>query len=131
MQTYQSYAQLKKPRWAPPAKVFGPVWTFLYCLIIISFGAVFWLALTKQIPAAVALPFALNLVFNFSFTYFQFKLKNNYLAAADVLLTLATLVWTMLAIFPLVAWIGWMQIPYLLWVSFATVLQLTVTWLNG
>lgn len=130
MKTYESYAQLRKPKWAPPAWLFGPVWTFLYVLIAVSFGTVFYLALTKQIPTIVVLPFALNLVFNFSFTYFQFKLKNNYLAALDVLLVLATLIWAMLVIFPLASWIAYMQIPYLLWVTFATILQLTVTWLN-
>jgi tryptophan-rich sensory protein len=130
MKTYESYANLKKPSWAPPASVFGPVWTFLYVLIIISFGAVFYKTFVGQIPPIVVLPFVLNLVFNFSFTYFQFKLKNNYLAALDVLLVLATLVWATIVIWPLASWIAYMQIPYLLWVTFATVLQLTVTWLN-
>ena len=130
MQTYQSYTELKKPRWAPPAGVFGPVWTFLYCLIAISFGVVFYKFAAAQISLLVALPFALNLIFNFSFTYFQFKLKNNYLATADVLLVLATLIWATLAVLPLTPWIAYIQIPYLLWVVFATTLQLTVTWLN-
>jgi tryptophan-rich sensory protein len=130
MKTYESYAELKKPKWAPPAGVFGPVWAFLYLLITISFGTVFYLELTKQIIAIVVLPFVLNLVFNFSFTYFQFKLKNNYLAALDVILVLITLVSAIVFIFPSVPWIAYMQIPYLLWVTFATILQLTVTWLN-
>ena len=130
MKTYESYANLKKPPWAPSASVFGPVWTFLYLLIAVSFGTVFYLALTKQIQTIFVLPFVLNLIFNFSFTYFQFKLKNNYLAALDVLLVLATLIWAMLTIFPLISWIAYLQIPYLLWIAFATVLQLTVTWLN-
>ncbi len=130
MKTYESYREFKKPSWAPPAWIFGPVWTFLYCLIAISFGAVFYKTLAHQIPATIALPFVLNLVFNFSFTYFLFGLKNYYLAAADVLLVLATLIWATFAIFPIIPWIAYMQIPYLLWVSFATVLQLTVTYLN-
>jgi benzodiazapine receptor len=106
------------------------VWTVLYVLIAISFGKVFWMAAQKEVPFMVALPFALNLVFNFSFTYFQFGLKNNYLAAVDVLLVLATLIWAMAAIFPYTRWITYLNIPYLLWVSFATVLQLTITALN-
>lgn len=84
----------------------------------------------KQIPFVVALPFILNLIFNFSFTYFQFGLKNNLLAGVDILLVLSTLIWAMIAIFPFARWITYIQIPYLLWVSFATVLQLTVTYLN-
>ena len=124
------YKLIIKPSWAPPAWLFGPVWTFLYVLIAISFGKVFLMTWQKNIPAMVALPFLLNLIFNFSFTPIQFGLKNNYLAALDILLVLATLIWAMLAIFPHMRWITYIQIPYLLWVCFATVLQLTVTYLN-
>lgn len=88
------------------------------------------MAWQKQIALAVALPFVLNLVFNFAFTSIQFGLKNNYLAALDILFVLGTLIWAMVAIYPHARWITYMQIPYLLWVLFATVLQLTVTYLN-
>lgn len=88
------------------------------------------MAFKREIPWQVALPFILNLIFNLSFTYFQFGLKNNYLAAIDILLVLATLIWAMVAIFPHARWISYIQIPYLLWVTFATVLQLTITVMN-
>jgi translocator protein len=130
MKNYNWYSQLIKPVWSPPSWVFGPVWTFLYVLIAISFGKVFWMTLKKQIPFLVALPFILNLIFNFSFTPIQFGLKNNFLAAIDILLVLGTLIWAMVAIYPHSRWITYIQIPYLLWVSFATVLQLTITYLN-
>ena len=52
------------------------------------------------------------------------------LAAVDILFTLATLIWAIIIIFPFSHWIAYTQIPYLLWVSFATILQLTVTYLN-
>jgi len=141
MKTYEYFNTLIKPTWAPPAWLFGPVWTFLYVLIAVSFGKVFILLFQKQISFWVALPFILNLIFNFTFTYFQFGLKNNYLAAVDILLVLITLIWAMLAIFvtapkllsvggPNIMWIAYINIPYLIWVSFATVLQLTITWMN-
>jgi len=130
MNTYNWYQQLIKPSWAPPSWLFGPVWSVLYALIFVSFGTVFYKVLTKQIPWIVALPFALNLVFNFSFTYFQFGLQNNYLAALDILLVLGTLIWAMIIIYPHLKWVALINIPYLLWVLFATVLQLTVTYLN-
>ena len=57
-------------------------------------------------------------------------LKNNLLAAIDILLVLITLIWAMIAIYPHMRWITYIQIPYLLWVSFATLLQLTITYLN-
>lgn len=130
MDTYNWYAQLIKPTWAPPSWLFGPVWTVLYAIIAVSFGAVFYKALTKQIPRAVALPFALNLVFNLAFTPIQFGLQSNLLAAIDILFVLATLVWTLFAVYPHAKWIAYANIPYFLWVSFATALQLTITFLN-
>ena len=130
MDTYSWYQQIVKPTWSPPAWLFGPVWTFLYILIAISFGKVFWLLFQKRLPLIVALPFILNLIFNLAFTPLQFGLRNNILAAVDILLVLATLVWTMIAIYPHAQWIVYIQIPYLIWVLFATVLQLTITYLN-
>jgi len=91
---------------------------------------VFYRVYTKELPAIVALPFVLNLIFNFSFTYFQFGLKNNLLASIDIVLVLLTLVWALLAVYPYFKWIAVANIPYLLWVIFATVLQLTITWMN-
>jgi len=84
----------------------------------------------KQIPFIVALPFILNIIFNLSFTSLQFGLKNNLLAGIDILLVLITLIWAMVAIYHYSHWITYIQVPYLIWVSFATVLQLTITYLN-
>ena len=130
MNTYNWYSRLAKPFWSPPSWIFGPVWTFLYVLIIISFGKVFLMTWQKQVPFIVALPFILNIVFNLSFTSLQFKLNNNLLAALDILLILATLIWAMVAIYPYSSGLAYIQTPYLLWVSFATALQLTITYLN-
>jgi tryptophan-rich sensory protein len=69
-------------------------------------------------------------VFNAAFTPLQFGLKNNLLAAVDILLVLGTLIWAIVAIYPHARVLAYAQIPYLLWVSFATVLQLTITFLN-
>jgi tryptophan-rich sensory protein len=82
------------------------------------------------LPFIIILPFILNLIFNLAFTPLEFRLKNNFLAALDVLLVLGTLIWAMIVIFPYAPWITYFQIPYLIWVSFATTLQLKVTWLN-
>ena len=130
MSTYNWYSRLKKPSWSPPAWLFGPVWTFLYILIFISYGKVFLMFWDKEIALIILLPFILNLIFNFSFTSIQFGLKNNLLAALDILLVLGTLIWAIMAIHPYANWLAYIQIPYLLWVSFATTLQLTVTYLN-
>ncbi len=130
MNTYNWYSQLLKPSWAPPSWLFGPVWSVLYVLIAISFGKVFMMAYQKQIPLIIVLPFVLNLIFNIIFSPIQFGLKNNALAAVDILLVLVTLIWAMIAIYPYVKWVTYMQIPYVLWASLATVLQLSITYLN-
>jgi tryptophan-rich sensory protein len=124
------YSELIKPFWSPPAWLFGPVWTVLYALILISFGFVFYKAFTGKISWLVALPFLLNLIFNFIFTPIQFGLKSNILASVDIVLVVGTLIWAFLAIWPHFRWVLYINIPYLLWGSFATVLQLTITYLN-
>ena len=127
---YNWYSQLIKPTWSPPSWLFGPVWSVLYVLIAISFGKVFILAFQKKVSFLILLPFILNLIFNFAFTPLQFGLKNNLLAAVDILGVLATIIWAMIAIYPYIRWVSYLQIPYLLWVLFATVLQLMITYLN-
>lgn len=124
------YQQLIKPFWAPPAWLFGPVWTFLYTIIAITFGYTFWLFLKGKISFIILLPFILNIIFNLLFTYVQFGLKNNILATVDIILVLTTLIWLMFAIFPYARWIAYANIPYLLWVTLATILQLSITYLN-
>lgn len=131
MNTYETYQTLIKPSWSPPAWIFGPVWTLLYAIIAVTYGTVFYKVFTKQVPWIVALPFVLNLIFNLSFTYFQFGLKNNTFAAIDILLVLGTLIWAMISVFPYMRWVTYANIPYLAWVSFATALQLTITFLNA
>lgn len=133
MNTYNWYSQIIKPSWAPPSWIFGPVWTFLYAIIAVTFTIVFYKAFNKQIPSIVALPFVLNLVFNFLFTPLQFGLKNNLLASIDIVLVLGTLIWALVLLWktsPSLHWIVYINIPYLLWVTFATVLQLRITYLN-
>lgn len=129
-ESYIWYQTLIKPTWAPPSWLFGPVWTVLYVIIAITFGTVFYKAFTGKLPRMVALPFALNLVFNFAFTPAQFWLKNNLLASVDILLVLGTLIWALVAVWPHLRSVVYVNIPYVLWVCFATVLQVTITWLN-
>ncbi len=130
MNTYNWYQALKKPTWAPPSYLFGPVWTFLYILIAISFIRVFIMFFQKQIPFIVALPFILNIFFNIIFTPIQFGLKSNVLASLDISLILITLIWAMIVIYKYSSWITYIQLPYLAWVCFATVLQFTIMWMN-
>ncbi|USN88791.1 MAG: tryptophan-rich sensory protein [Candidatus Nomurabacteria bacterium] len=130
MNEQEIYTTWLQPSWAPPAEVFGPVWGVLYLLIVGSFGYVFWQVWRGAWPKYVALPFALNLVFNLVFTPIQFGLQNLWLAALDIVLVWGTIVWAMCAVWRYSKTIAYLQVPYLLWVSFATVLQFSITYLN-
>jgi len=130
MEQYSWYAALLKPEWAPPAWLFGPVWSVLYAIIFVTFGYVFYQYWKGIVPFLVVLPFILNIVFNVAFTPLQFGLQNNFLAFIDILLVLATLIWALVVIHPYAPLIAYANIPYLLWVSFATILQATITYLN-
>ncbi len=133
MNTYNWYAQLTKPSWAPPSWLFGPVWTVLYAIIAVTYGMVFYRAFSGKLSWLVALPFILNLVFNLIFTPIQFGLKNNLLAAMDILLVVATLIWALVALWqaiPELRWVVYANLPYLAWGIFATCLQFTITYLN-
>lgn len=133
MNTYNWYAQLTKPSWAPPSWLFGPVWTVLYAIIAVTYGTVFYRAFSGKLSWMIALPFILNLIFNLIFSPIQFGLKNNWLAAMDILLVVATLVWALVALWqaaPELRWIVYANLPYLAWGIFATCVQLTITYLN-
>ena len=130
MDNYGFYQELIKPFWSPPAWLFGPVWILLYAVILISFGTVFYMVAKKKLSVMTSLPFALNLLANIIFTNIQFGLQNNLLAAIDILLVEATIIWMIIEIWPRIRWIAYAQIPYLVWVTFATILQLSITYLN-
>lgn len=128
--SFEWYSTLIKPTWAPPAWIFSPVWTVLYILIAISFGFIFYKRLKKEIGCKINIPFVLNIIFNLIFTPIQFGLRNNALAFIDVILVWITLLWAMIVVYRKYKWITYILIPYLLWVSFASVLAGTVWWIN-
>ena len=121
---YQNYYRsLIKPPLAPPEWIFGVVWPFLYLIIFITCGIVLIKAWKGEISWTFVLPFILNLIFNALFTYFQFGLRNNTLALIDSILILITIAITIALLWPNHRTLAYWQIPYLIWVSFATYLQ--------
>jgi tryptophan-rich sensory protein len=124
------YQSLAKPSWTPAPGTIGLIWQVLYPVIIATFGFVFVQAGRGKIPWLVALPFAINLAANIVFTPIQFGLRNLPLASIDILVVWGTLVWMMVAIWPHYRGVALAQIPYFARVSIATVLQLSITWMN-
>ncbi|MDZ4849896.1 MAG: TspO/MBR family protein [Pirellulaceae bacterium] len=124
------YNALAKPTWTPQPATIGMIWQILYPIILISFGFVFVQAFRGKVSWLVALPFAINLVANLIFTPIQFGLRNLPLAAIDIAIVWLTILWAMKAIWSHHRWIALAQIPYLIWVSIASILQITITWNN-
>lgn len=128
--TMSWYETLTKPSWAPPASLFGTVWSILYPIILIAYGFVIVQAVRGEMPRSVLWPVLINLAANAAFTPIQFGLRNLVLAELDIIVVLVTIVWSMIAIWPHARLAAIALVPYLIWVSIATVLQTSITLLN-
>jgi benzodiazapine receptor len=124
------YNTLAKPDWTPSPATIGVIWRILYPVIAVTFGYAFVQAVRQKIPWRVALPFAINLAANLAFTPIQFGLRNLPLATVDILIVLLTIPWMMAAVWRHYRWVTLAQVPYLLWVATATVLQISITAMN-
>ena len=124
------YESLAKPSWTPSPSTIGAVWTVLYPIIAVAFGAVIVKVVRGDLPRNVLIPVAINVAANVAFTPIQFGLRNLPLAAVDILVVLATIVWVIVLVWPNSRWIAAALIPYLVWVSIASVLQLSITFSN-
>lgn len=124
------YNGLAKPSWTPAPATIGLIWQILYPIILVSFLYVFARAARRKIGWRVALPFAINLVANLLFTPIEFGLRNLPLATVDILIVWGTIVWMMAVVWKHARWVAVAQVPYLVWVSIATVLQVSITWRN-
>ena len=116
------YATLNQPSFNPPNWLFGPVWTTLYILMGISLYMVWALPTGKERNIAL-LAFGVQLVLNFAWSFFFFYFKTIGFALIEVLVLWMSIV-GMIVLFNKVKPIAaYMNIPYLLWVSFATILN--------
>lgn len=115
------YASLNQPAWAPPASVFGPVWTALYVLMGVAAWLVWREPASRERTQALVV-FVVQLAVNALWSWLFFAWHLGAWALADVLLLLALIVVT-IAIFrrvrPLAAVL---LVPYLAWVGFASAL---------
>lgn len=125
------FDSLVKPEWNPPDAVFGPVWTVLYLLMGISVWMV-WFDTPdgKNKKPAIAV-FILQLFCNFVWSILFFRMQSPFAALIDIVLLLALIITTMVLFARHSKIAAYLLIPYLLWVSFATVLNWKIWELNG
>jgi tryptophan-rich sensory protein len=123
------YAELVRPEWAPPSWVFGPVWTVLYALMGIAAWLVWRVAGFRAARTALAL-FIVQLALNALWSWLFFGWHRGALAFADIVLLWGFIVATSVAFWRIRPLAGALLIPYLMWVSFAMVLNHSVWKLN-
>lgn len=123
------YAQLVRPEWAPPASVFGPVWTVLYALMGIAAWLVWRIDGFRGARTALTL-FLVQLAVNALWSWLFFAWHLGALSFVDIVLLWALIVATMIAFWRISPLAGVLLIPYLLWVSFASVLNYYMWQLN-
>ena len=129
MQAKSFYSQLVQPGWAPPPGIFGPVWTVLYALM----GIAAWLVWRSGGfgPNRQALTlFLLQLAFNAFWSWLFFKWNLGLLALVDIVVLLILILVTTVSFWRVRPLAGALLIPYLLWVSFAAVLNFSLWQLN-
>lgn len=124
------YDALAKPSWTPDGRTIGTIWQILYPILFVSVGFVVWQAVRKRLPWRVVVPFGVNLAANLVFTPIQFGLRDLWLAAADILVVWGSIVWMAVVIWRHHRWVALAQVPYFCWVTTATILQLSITWMN-
>jgi len=123
------YASLNRPFFSPPNWVFGPVWTSLYILLGISFFLI-WKEEASKVRDLAIWVFSIQMLLNFawSFLFFYFNLIGVALIEIILLwISIASMIYLFYKIKPLAAYLN---IPYLLWVSFATILNAGYYFLN-
>jgi len=102
----------------------------LYPVIVVSFGFVFVMAFQGKVPRMVAVPFAINLVANLLFMPIFSGMRSVPLSAVDIVIVWATIIWCVVAVWPHYRYVAVAQGPYFVWVSIATMLQLSITAMN-
>ncbi len=123
------YIDIIKPVFNPPNYIFAPVWTVLYFLMGVSFYLILQVPKSVEKSKAIRL-FFLQLTLNFAWSFLFFKYHLIGIACIEIILIWLAVLAMILQFYKVNRWAAKLQIPYLLWLSFATVLNASVWWLN-
>ena len=123
------FASLNKPSFNPPSYLFGPVWTALYILMGVSMFLIWNTPKTELRQKALAI-FGIQLFFNFWWSILFFSFHTLFLSVINILVMWFLIIY-MISLFKKIKPVAaYLQIPYLLWVTFATVLNISIFYLN-
>lgn len=122
------YREINRPSWTPPNWVFGPVWTALYVMMSVSAWLV-WRQREKPKKTALVV-FGAQLILNGLWSLLFFGMKNPVLGFVDIVGLWIAILITIIMFFRISKLAGWLLIPYLIWVSYASSLNLGIILLN-
>ncbi len=120
------YEALHKPSWNPPAWLFGPAWTLLYTLMAVAAWLV-WKRVGFSRPLVL---YFVQLALNAAWTPIFFGAHQLGWALIEIVVMWVTILLTLLSFRRVNPTAGWLFVPYLVWVSFATCLNFTLWRLN-
>ncbi len=124
------YAGLNKPFFNPPNWLFGPVWTTLYTLMGVAVAGIWQKGTSKtKVKSALKL-FGLQLLLNGLWSFLFFGLQSPLIAFIEIILLLVSILLTFNKFRKIEGWTGWLFVPYILWVAFAAILNLSIVVLN-
>ena len=124
------YKTLKRPKLAPPNKVFGPVWTTLYLMMATSVWLIYSDGGFAKHPFEITV-YMIQLFLNFMWTPLFFGLHVLAISLVEICLMWMTILYTIILFYPINPIAAYLLCPYLLWVSFATYLNYGYWNLNG
>ena len=125
------YQTINKPTWNPLSWIFGPVWTTLYLLMGIALYLVWKSEAVQSVKKMAIILFAVQLLLNFFWSFIFFNQHQIGLALAEIITMWFFILLTIFAFAPINKLAAWLLVPYISWVSFATILNYTIWKLNS
>ncbi|MGC8750192.1 TspO/MBR family protein [Hydrotalea sp.] len=123
------YVLLQKPVFNPPNYLFAPVWTFLYLSMGVSFYLL-WNSKKSNYKQYAISAFVIQFILNIAWSFIFFYLHHVGWALAEILMIWLFILLTIVYAFKVQKWAAWLLIPYLAWVSFATILNAAIYIIN-
>lgn len=124
------YAALEKPSFSPPNWLFGPVWTALFILMGISLFLVWRNGLSQPSVKIALIIFIVQLLLNILWSFLFFTLRSPLTSFIEIILLWILILITILVFYPISKTAGILLLPYILWVSFASILNFSIWRLN-
>ncbi len=124
------YSSITKPSFNPPSWVFGPVWTMLFTLMGVALYLVVQAPDSRDKKMGLIF-FGVQFIFNVLWSYLFFGINNPLAAFVEILVLLGLIICTGIYFFRVRKAAGYLLIPYIFWVSFASVLTFSIWRLNG